>query len=346
MTPWFGGKAQIAYLVWHSLGDVPNYIEPFYGGGAVHLSRPHVLTPSHVERINDADGFVCNFWRAVSWFPDEVAYWANWPIHECDLHARHAYLTEARAELTARLEGNPDFCDTKIAGWWVWCLSCWIGGEFASGRGPWTRHGGKLIKMNESDPGITRKRPHLGNKGTGVHRQRPHLGNKGTGVHRQRDRLGDKGTDLREYMRQLQTRFQDVDVVCGDWSRLTSKAVTTNIGLTGVFLDPPYELGLRDNVYSIDQPGLSTEVREWSVQNGENPLMRIVLCGYECEHEMPGHWRKIEWKARGGYGLQGNARARGNAARERLWLSPHCLPTEMEAQYQMTLWENGAKLPK
>lgn len=32
--PWFGGKSRIAATVWEALGDVPNYVEPFFGSGA------------------------------------------------------------------------------------------------------------------------------------------------------------------------------------------------------------------------------------------------------------------------------------------------------------------------
>ena len=31
--PWFGGKAAIAAVVWDRFGDVPNYVEPFFGSG-------------------------------------------------------------------------------------------------------------------------------------------------------------------------------------------------------------------------------------------------------------------------------------------------------------------------
>lgn len=39
--PWFGGKSRVASIVWERFGDVPNYVEPFFGSGAVLLGRPH-----------------------------------------------------------------------------------------------------------------------------------------------------------------------------------------------------------------------------------------------------------------------------------------------------------------
>jgi hypothetical protein len=53
--------------------------------------------------------------------------------------------------------------------------------------------------------------------------------------------------------------------------------------------------------------------------------MRIALCGYEGEHEMPDSWECVPWKARGGYSSQGENAARENTYRERIWFSPHCL---------------------
>ena len=47
--PWFGGKSLCAPQVWERFGNVPNYVEPFFGSGAVLLGRPH--TPK-IETVN------------------------------------------------------------------------------------------------------------------------------------------------------------------------------------------------------------------------------------------------------------------------------------------------------
>jgi DNA adenine methylase len=49
---------------------VPNYVEPFAGSLAVLLARPHA---PKIETVNDKDGLISNFWRAVKYAPDEVA---------------------------------------------------------------------------------------------------------------------------------------------------------------------------------------------------------------------------------------------------------------------------------
>ena len=66
-------------------------------------------------------------------------------------------------------------------------------------------------------------------------------------------------------------------------------------------------------------------VAAWALEWGEHRDMRIALCGYEGEHSIPASWECVEWKARGGYGSQGNGTGRENAGRERIWFSPHCL---------------------
>ncbi len=40
----------MAHLVWERFGDVPNSVEPFFGGGSVLLGRPHA---ARVETVND-----------------------------------------------------------------------------------------------------------------------------------------------------------------------------------------------------------------------------------------------------------------------------------------------------
>ena len=294
--PWFGGKSRAADLIWSRLGDVPNYVEPFAGSLAVLLSRPH--EDIGIETVNDKDGFVANFWRAIAVDPDGVADAANWPVNENDQHARHVWLVGQRPTLTARLEGDPEFYDAKIAGWWVWGICCWIGAGWCSGDGPW--------QVDES-----RQLVHLGNAGQGVHRQLVHLGNAGQG----------------EWFAGLAARLRHVRVCCGDWQRVCGPTPTVKQGLTGILLDPPYgdEAGRESNLYAEDSGSVAVDVRAWAIANGENPLLRIALCGYQGEHAMPEGWTSVAWKAQGGYGSQGDGRGRENASREVVWFSPHCL---------------------
>jgi hypothetical protein len=128
-------------------------------------------------------------------------------------------------------------------------------------------------------------------------------------------------------MRALADRLSRVRVCCGDWTRVCGPSPTVKCGLTGVFLDPPYA-AIADRVgdlYATDDTEVSHAVRAWALAHGDDPRLRIALCGYDGEHAMPDTWTEVAWKARGGYGSQGNGRGRANSGRERIWFSPHCV---------------------
>ena len=329
--PWFGGKRKVSAEVWARFGDVANYVEPFFGSGAVLLGRPQPFTGN--ETINDLDGYVANFWRAVQHAPDETARWADHPVNENDLHARHVWLLEQRETLRPRLEGDPEWHDPKIAGWWVWGIACWIGSGFCSGRGPWWVDGNRqLVHLGNNGRGVNRKLVHLGDNGRGVNRQLVHLGDNGRGVNRQLVHLGDngRGDTLKPWFDALSERLRHVRVCSGDWSRVCGPSVTFKHGLTGVFLDPPYAdtASRAKDLYREDSERVAHAVRAWAIENGPNPLMRIALCGYEDEHEMPDSWAVYRWSAGDGFGGQAVERT-GNNDRERIWFSPHCLGARM-----------------
>lgn len=331
--PWFGGKSRVADVVWERFGDVPNYVEPFFGSGAVLLGRPD-WHKGRTETVNDKDGFVANFWRAVQHDPEQVAFYADNPVNENDLHARHSWLVGQRDDLTARLEGDPEFYDPKIAGWWVWGICCWIGSGWCSGEGPWHVEDGRLVNVKgDAGRGVNRKLVHLGNAGQGVNRQLVNLRNAGQGVNRKLVHLGDAGQGVNRkldsglvgWFTALADRLRDVRVCSGDWGRVCGPSPTFRHGMTAVFLDPPYDQ--YEALYHIEDT-VSAAVREWAIEAGKNPLMRVELCGYEGEHAMPGDWEVYAWKAHGGYANQASdddSAGKLNAHLERIWFSPACL---------------------
>jgi len=345
--PYFGGKRTIAAAVWDRLGDVASYIEPFAGSAAVLLARPNAhCWWDRTETINDMDGMVSNFWRALQADPDAVAKWADHPVLENCLHARHAWLVSQKASLRERLEGDPDYYDAKIAGWWCWGMCCWIGGGFCSGRGPWHAVDGELVKAGDDGQGVNRKLVHLGDDGQGVNRTRVHLGDDGQGVNRKLVHLGDDGRGLCEavhegilaWMRRLADRLRRVRVCSGDWARVcTPVACREETGLVGVFLDPPYsaESGRDNEIYAVENLTVAHEVRAWAIAHGEDPRYRIAFCGYAGEHDMPDSWEVLAWKAVGGYGNQGNGAGRENSAREVVWFNKSCLKPERVRQLDL-----------
>ena len=359
--PYFGGKSRIAGVVWEALGDVGHYVEPFAGSLAVLLARP-AWHKRGVETVNDIDHYLVNFWRALRAAPDEVAYYADWPPSEADVTARHIWLVNEGRERIANMEADPEAYDAKVAGWWVWGLSCWIGGGWCSGNGSWTVHDGKLVRRDSNERGVKRQRIHLGDAGQGVNRQLVHAGG-GRGVNRKLIHLGDAGKGvnrqilqlknagegvnrkslqrinpgngndlfprnegLYDYLRALAKRLADVRICCGDWSRVVTAGSLSHGTSVGIFFDPPYaqRTGRDMGCYNHDSECLSDAVRKWCLANGDNPRYRIVLCGYEGEHDMPESWRKVAWAAKASYKTH-RGDQNGNRFKERLWLSPHCL---------------------
>lgn len=356
--------------VWGAFGDVANYVEPFAGSLAVLLCRPHA---PRVETVNDLDCYLANFWRAVQQAPEEVARFADWPVNEADLHARHRWLV-GQEEFRRRIRTEPDFFDAKVAGGWVWGLCQWIGGSWcaSSNWGETRRAAGDKTANEARRPALTgsmgvlhAKRPMLGKGGNGVQRHEiseklPNVSSgfgNGSGVHRvglhqQIPQLGgDSGAAGRgvhasgksldaivEWMLALADRLRRVRVCCGDWRRVLGRSATECIGVTGVFLDPPYglEAGRDPSLYAEESLSVAADVREWALEHGSNKKLLIALCGYEGEHDMPKSWQCVEWKAAGGYaGAAGNVK---NAGRERIWFSPHCARAADQAQ----LFASGA----
>ena len=135
----------------------------------------------------------------------------------------------------------------------------------------------------------------------------------------------------KELTKALSERLRNVDVACGDWTRILSKSSlrTDRVSSTGVYLDPPYTDGAQQYAVGGTGTSISAETRAWAMEHGTDTRLRIVLSGYAGEHdslEAKG-WRVESWKANGGYG-NGNAAGNENAKRERLWLSPACLGDE------------------
>jgi len=258
-----------------------------------------------VETLNDMDGWLVNMWRAVRSQPDLVAEHASGPVTEIDYHARLAWLQERRtAGLVSWLEGDPEVCDAKAAGWWLYVVACGIGDPW--GSGPWRVVDGRMTD--------TRALPHLGDAGQGVNRELPHLGNAGQG--------------LVEYMHTLSKRLHRVRITAGDWRRVLKSSVTrasAGNGITGILLDPPYATS--GDLYASTNTGeghktISADVREWCIENRDD--LRIVLCGFNDEHdELLAHgWTVEAGKAGGGAGYNTDGKA---GKRERLWMSPTCL---------------------
>lgn len=121
--PWPGGKAMAADLVWPRLGDPTMYIEPFAGGLGCLLMRPN--PEPRAEIVNDACGWLVNFWRCVKYCRDVEAFAAS-----CKKPPMELELAASRREFERISEGLPEFLqanirayDEELARLWWWGVS-------------------------------------------------------------------------------------------------------------------------------------------------------------------------------------------------------------------------------
>lgn len=157
------------------------------------------------------------------------------------------------------------------------------------------------------------------------------------------------------WLKMLQSRLRYTIFLCRSWEYLVSHTVLYNaIGMQnrlknkaaiGIFLDPPYSFEVRDAtkasdlgngglyLYDLD---IAASVRTWCLEHGHHPQYRIVLAGFEGEgHEilLDHGWKEVQWwkhniTTRGYKNRKRDGVDRTQQHRERLWVSPHCLPIE------------------
>lgn len=287
-----GGKSRIADRVWLRLGDVDNYVEPFCGSLATLLKRPaeHFRNGYRVETVNDANHYLVNFWRAVKAAPEAVAEFADWPVMEADLHARHKWLvrSEHAAGWRKKMAEDPEHYDAKMAGWWCWGACCWIGGMWCA-DGSVQHERRQSFSFNNLGPGVRSDRPGMAegrpqltdafdigrgvnsggsvdwtqvpdlansrNRGTEDQTQRPGIHQPGWGVGAALaiGTTAARRAWLINWFTALSDRLRLVRTCYGHWSRICdSDSTMTRLGTTGVFLDPPYPAKRADGTKSRD----------------------------------------------------------------------------------------------
>jgi hypothetical protein len=345
--PYFGGKSSIVPEVWTRLGRPTHYLEPFCGSAAMLLGAPR---PASLEVVNDLNGFIANFWRAVVHQSDAVATAADYPVSHIDLGARHRWLMGERDRIGAALHDPHWPGDATVAGWWLWGQCAWIG----SGWCDWF---GQVPHVSDAGRGIQAlgKVPHVGNAGRGIQAlgQVPHVGNAGRGIQAlgqvphvsdagrgiqalgQVPHVSDAGRGIqalgqvphvsdagrgemwtsggataRRWLRTLAARLERVRVVHGDWTRCLNHHYGG--AETAVFLDPPY--ADYEGVYG--SAACAAAVTEWARAHAH---LRIALCAHRGDVTLPG-WDVLGWD-RGKFTYGGS----GTTDQEVIYFSPACL---------------------
>lgn len=320
--PAFGGKRDVAPVIWKAFGSPKQYIEPCCFSAAVLLQAP---APASLEVIGDANGFVANFWRSVVHQYDAVAHAADYPVSHVDLGGRHKWLMDQRDRLESELQDPNWPGDPKVAGWWLWGQCCWIG----SGWCDWERKTplkdtiGQVPHVGDAGRGIQAlgQVPHVGNAGVGIQAlgKVPHVGNAGMG-----EFLTSSGRVAFSWLRKLADRLERVRVVHGDWSRCLNHHYGGDD--TAVMFDPPY-LGY-EKLYGNSTP-VARQIESWC---RDNQQLRIALCGHVGDYDLQG-WTEYRWeRSRNTYS------GSGTKDKEVIMFSPACLPIEEKASAQRSLF--------
>ncbi|HSN20085.1 MAG TPA: DNA adenine methylase [Usitatibacter sp.] len=302
--PYFGGKRHVVDEVWSRLGSPKQYIEPFCGSCAMLFGARE---PASLEVVNDANGFLANFWRAVKHQPGEVARAADYPVSHVDLGARHRWLMEQRDRLGAEMQDPHWPGDATVAGWWLWGQCSWIG----SGWCDWFKADdtGKVPHVGNAGRGIqaTGQVPHVSNAGRGIQAtgKVPHVSDAGMG-----DLLTTGGMAAWVWLHKLAARLERVRIVHGEWSRCLNNHYGAND--TAVFLDPPYKAF--ESLYGAGH--VATDVEAWA---RENAHLRVALCGHAGDYDLPG-WELMPWSR-----PHATYSGTGTKGAEAIWFSPACL---------------------
>ena len=304
LFPYFGGKRKVAEDVWRRLGAPKQYLEPFAGSLAMLMAKPEAAS---LEVVGDFNGFIANFWRAAKHQPDQVAYWADYPVSHIDMGARHIALMHMRDDIGAALHDPEWPGDAKAAGWWLWGQCCWIG----SGWCDWS---GRIPHVSDAGRGVqaSGRIPHVSDAGQGVQAsgQIPHVSNAGL--------MTSGGRAAYKWLHKVADRLERVRVIHGDWSRCLNHHYGGKN--TAVFLDPPYKKYAA--IYAKTGAAcVATDVEAWAAKH---PHLRIALCGHVGDYDLP-EWDAVQW-SRGSFTYGGS----GTKDVECIWYSPACHHVEKD----------------
>ena len=333
-----GGKRRIAPRVWREIGNVYTYLEPFAGSAAVLLGRPQNYVSDGQEVIGDLNGYIVNAYRCLQWAADETARYAWWPAIHADLTARHRWLVRwGRNGGLAKVRDDPEYHNPKVAGWWLWGISLYIGtGTWCAGAytpEPAYRDIIPLIdKRGSSGSGMSLRRQQMADDRVPI----SYYHGGGRGVDTRRNTVDSRALPPAqdperwvEWFRRIRDRMAKVTVLNRPWESLLLSATIRGDfapGPVGVFLDPPYATQSRaQSLYALDNGDeVAPAVWEWAQEYGVNPRFRIAICGMAGDFDpVPEGWRTYEWTSAG-------FSNRKERRPEVVLFSPHCLGDGIE----------------
>lgn len=318
---YFGNKRKIAPIIWKNIGNVDKFIDCFGGSMSVLLARPHSLTPQQHEIVNDLDGRLVNFYRAMKYDPVGLAKGArNVMRASIEAWARAAELKSNGENLIAKLSGSSVYYDIELAISYVYINSVQIGKSFVMGAwGIDEKQEFRKLYVGMDNRGVQRCRVSVRHSVYWNMSEDSHV----------------------KYYQWLSNRLMRVTILCGEWdtplssfTAIAGKGDRNGDWSTGIILDPPYAGDDHDiKLYENHNLSVSPAVRKKAIELGEDKRYKVVLCGYIEEHEagIPSDWHRVSWTADAGYASQNKRRDNKNRKKEMLWFSPGCnIVTETE----------------
>ena len=222
---------------------------------------------------------------------------------------RICYIVKYKESLLENIIKDDEYYNVKLAAYWLYYKSCEIGCV-------------ELDKIN-----VDRIYESVSSNGIAVARNQL-ISN--TGIHSTYNKkiyiTKYKLDRLIQWFTDIETILQNVKIVCADWKRLfndnTHWQDDSGRKPIGIFFDPPYSADRR-SVYRLDSYSVAKEVNEFCLKNANKKTYRIVIAGYEGEHNnLESHgYTKYKWQAHGGYSNLGDNQ---NKYKERLWASKAC----------------------
>lgn len=311
---YFGGKSSVADLIWELIGnDVKRYFEPFAGSLAVLLARKREPNKLYNEIVNDIDCLLVNVWRALKKASHEAALLCCDPSSQVLYWQRICYIVKNKDALLEKIIKDDEYYDVKLAAYWIYCKCSEVGKMEVD-----------KIDVEEVyksiDNGITKGRINL-LRGNGIHSKCTKVFNPYSVTRCKLERLS-------LWFSQIENILENVKITCMDWKRLFNEGShwqddcgKSNIG---IFFDPPYsDKSRKKSLYRIDSYDVAKEVNAFCIKNAYRDTYKIVVAGYEGEHNNLEDYGyvKYSWKAQGGYG---NRAYNENKEKERLWASSSC----------------------
>ena len=322
---YFGGKRKVAQYVWSRLGDVKTYIEPFCGSAAVLLNRP--LPHTGREIINDLDGYVVNFWRALKADPEYLEYLMYYPSTEIDLHSRFDVLKKEQQSLRQKLRDNDDFFDIKLAQYFaqqsnesIQLCGMDLGQNQYNGINELCSKKGV---RPQDDYSVVLAGKWVLNRNNGIGCEAPDLKSRQVNS---TPNLTPPHSTYTSQLSLLAKRLVHVYITSGDWKRVVKPSVIKTGQMTAIFLDPPYSQeisGWDERCYSHSDGAMHDDILVFCKSHTENENIRVALCGHQGTYDELG-WERYDWVRCGGFANMSKKKENVNRKLESIWFSPSC----------------------